>query len=101
MEELKTTLKSIMDGSYGKPRPTLEEFNSNPTPVDATLAERMREMVADKQGDDDAKLCIYDKPFQQAKLIHLKYDDETDTRFLTHFYAFIFFADWKQDLWSK
>ena len=101
VEELKTTLKSIMDGSYGKPRPTLEEFNSNPTPVDATLAERMREMVADKQGDDEAKLCIYDKPFQQAKLIHLKYDDETDTRFLTHFYAFIFFADWKQDLWSK
>mmetsp|Transcript_194 Transcript_194/g.305 ORF Transcript_194/g.305 Transcript_194/m.305 type:complete len:655 (+) Transcript_194:140-2104(+) len=99
VEELKTTLQSIMDGSYGKPKPTLQEFNSNPTPVDAPMAERMREMVADKQGEDDERLCLYDKPLQEAKLIHIKSDDET--RLLTHFYAFIFFADWKQDLWSK
>jgi hypothetical protein len=99
VEELKTTLKSIMDGSYGKPKPTLAEFNSNPTPVDAPMAERMREMVADKHGKDDEKLCLYDKPLQQAKLIHLKSSD--GARLLTHFYAFIFFADWKQDLWSK
>jgi len=100
VEELKTTLQSIMDGSYGKPKPTLKEFESNPTPVDAPMAERMREMLADKHGkSDDQKLCLYDKPLQEAKLIHIKSDDET--RLLTHFYAFIFFADWKQDLWSK
>lgn len=92
--ELNTTLRSIMDGSYGKPRPTLEEFNSNPVPVNASMAERMREMLADRNN-----LCIYDKPLQEAKLIHLKV--EKGTRLLTHFYAFIFFADWKQDLWSK
>jgi len=83
-----------MDGSYGKPKPTLEEFNGNPTPVNATMAERMREMLADRKN-----LCIYDKPLQEEKLIHLKV--EKGTRLLTHFYAFIFFADWKQDLWSK
>lgn len=99
VDELKTTLKSIMDGSYGKPKPTLEEFNGNPTPVDASMAERMREMVVDKHGEDDKKLCLYDKPLQQAKLVHLRSSD--GTRLLTHFYAFIFFADWKQDLWSK
>jgi len=99
VEELKTTLQSIMDGSYGKPKPTLQEFNSNPTPVDAPMAERMREMVADKKGEDVQKLCLYDKPLQEAKLIHIKSSD--GARLLTHFYAFIFFADWKQDLWSK
>jgi len=99
VEELKMTFQSIMDGSYGKPKPTLEEFNSNPTPVDAPMAERMREMVADKHGEGEKKLCLYNQPLQQAKLIHLKSSD--GARLLTHFYAFIFFADWKQDLWSK
>ena len=92
--ELNTTHKAIMNGSYGKPRPKLEEFNGKPTPVNASVAERMREMLADRDG-----ICIYDKPLQESKLIHLKV--EKGTRLLTHFYAFIFFADWKQDLWSK
>ena len=94
IDELNTTLKAIMDGSYGKPRPTLEEFNGNPTPVDAPLGDRMREMLADRPG-----LCIYDKPLQEEKLIHMKVHG--GVRLLTHFYAFIFFADWRQDLWSK
>ena len=99
VDELKTTLDLIMGYKYDKPPPTLEEFNSNPTPVDAPMAERMREMLADKRGEDDEKLCLYDKTLQQAKLIHLKASD--GARLLTHFYAFIFFADWRQDLWSK
>ena len=78
--ELNTTLQSIMDGSYGKPKPTLEEFNGNPTPVNASMAERMREMLADR-----SQLCIYDKPLQETKLIHLKI--EKDVRLLTHFYG--------------
>jgi len=92
--ELNETLKSIMDGTYGKPKPTLEEFNGHPTSVTASMAERMREMLGDRNN-----LCIYDKPLQESKLIHLKV--EKGTRLLTHFYAFIFFADWRQDLWSK
>eukprot|EP00986_Skeletonema_menzelii_P008974 scaffold3935_cov142-Skeletonema_menzelii.AAC.5 len=99
VEELKTTLQSILDGSNGKHMPTLDEFNSNPTPVDAPMVERMREMISDKLGKGDQKLCLYDKPRQQAKLLHLKSSD--GARYLTHFYAFIFFADWKQDVWSK
>jgi hypothetical protein len=94
IDELNTTLHSIMDGSYGKPRPALEEFNGNPTPVSAPLGDRMREMLADRNN-----LCIYDKPLQEEKVIHLKV--QGGVRLLTHFYAFIFFADWRQDLWSK
>jgi hypothetical protein len=80
--ELNATLQSIMDGSYGKPKPTLEEFNGNPTPVNASLSERMREMLADR-----SKLCIYDKQLQETKLIHLKI--EKDVRLLTHFYGML------------
>ena len=92
--DLNNTFHSIMDGSYGKPKPKLEEFNGNPTPVNASVADRMREMLADRDA-----VCIYDKPLQDNKLIHLKV--HAGVRLLTHFYAFIFFADWKQDLWSK
>ena len=102
VEELKAALQSILDGSESS-QPTLEEFNSNPTPVDAPMVERMREMIADKGSGEEwsveQTLCLYDKPMQDAKLVHLKSDD--GARFLTHFYAFIFFADWRQDLWSK
>lgn len=94
IDDLNNMLHSIMDGSYGKPVPTVEEFTGNPTPVNASMAERMREMLADRK-----ELCIYDKALQNSKLIHLKVHN--GVRLLTHFYAFIFFADWKQDLWSK
>ncbi|KAL7533499.1 LOW QUALITY PROTEIN: hypothetical protein ACHAWF_004518 [Thalassiosira exigua] len=84
-KELNDTFQSIMDGSYGKPRPTLEEFHGNPVPVNANMAERMREMLADRDG-----LCIYDQPLRESKVIHLKVAD--GVRYLTHFYALIFFA---------
>ena len=93
--ELRDTVERVMAGEYGgKPKPTLEEFNGNPVPVDAPLGDRMREMLADRPG-----ICVYDRPLQEAKLLHLKVDK--GVRLLTHFYAFVFFADWRQDVWSK
>jgi hypothetical protein len=83
ISELKDTLRSIMDGSFGKPKPTLEEFNGNPTPVNASVAERMREMLADRDN-----LCIYDEKMQRSELIHLKVQYEPkEVRLLTHFYG--------------
>jgi hypothetical protein len=78
----------------GRPLPKLEDFEGNPTPVDASLEERMREAMVDRN-----KICIYDETLQKAKVIH--FPVQKGTRLLTHFYAFLFFADWKQDLWSK
>ena len=80
IEELKQTHRSIMDGTYGKPKPRLKEFKDNPTPVNASIAERMREMLADRNN-----LCIYDKPLQESKLIHLMVTK--NVRLLTHFYG--------------
>jgi hypothetical protein len=77
-----------------KNRSKLEEFVGNPVPVNAPVVERMREMLADRD-----ELCIYDERLQNAPVLY--FPAQKDTRLLTHFYAFVFFADWRADLWSK
>ena len=88
--QLNATYHSIMEDS----RPTYKEFVNKPTPVDASSAERLREMLASR---DD--LCLYDEDLQDAPVLHLRAD--MDHRLMTHFYAFLFFDNWQQDLWSK
>ena len=73
-------------------------FTGNPVGSDAVAFERLRENLGGRQG-----LCIYDQEMQEAKLIHFKTEktDSEDDRMLAHFYTFVYFADWKQDLWIK
>jgi len=77
-----------------KPQPV--DFAGKPFPVDAPPIDRLRENLADRD-----KLCIYDEEMQQARLVHIKVDRVEKTRLLIHFYSFLFFEDWKQDLWTK
>jgi len=73
-----------------------ERYTGNPTPVDATVMDRLAEMLANRR-----ELCIYDQTFQDAKVIHLKGEQDTGHRLLTHFYAFLFFENFHHDLWVK
>ena len=82
---------AIINGTDGWFR---KDYINNPIPVNSNMKERMREMVGDRD-----EICIYDTEMQDAKLLHMKVGD--GVRLLTHFYAFIFLADWKQDTWSK
>jgi len=91
---LEEAYNNIFKNTKGKPLPKLEDFDGNPTAVDATIEERMREAMVDR-----TKICTYDEALQKAKVIH--FPVQKGTRLLTHFYAFVFFADWKQDLWAK
>ena len=93
IEELKKAHNNIFK-TKGRPLPKLEDFEGNPTPVDADMEERMKEAMADR-----TKICLYDETLQQAKVLY--FPAQKGTRLLTHFYAFLFFADWRQDLWSK
>lgn len=77
-----------------KPKPA--DFEGKPFPVDAPSIDRLRENLADRD-----KLCIYDEEMQQARLVHIKVDRKEHTRLLINFYSFLFFEDWKQDLWTK
>ena len=48
------------------------------------------------------KICIYDKQAHTAHdVVHFKADETDGTRLITQFYAFLWFEDWRQDLWAK
>lgn len=98
VEELVSMMDEIKSGKYGPIPDNMNDFEDKPTPVDAPAVERLREMMSSRQ-----KLCIYDEHLQEQELIHFKVtkDDGVNTRLLTHFYAFVFFQDWRQDLWTK
>jgi len=72
------------------------KFVGKPVGSDASAFDRLRENMGGREG-----LCIYDQEMQDAKVIHFKVDHGDHTRMLTHFYEFVFFEDWKQDLWAK
>ncbi|KAL3924980.1 MAG: hypothetical protein SGARI_005930, partial [Bacillariaceae sp.] len=74
------------------------EYVGKPTPVDASTRDRLREFLAGRD-----RLCIYDQTLQKAPIVHFhgKAKQETGGRLLVHFYAFLFFQDWKTQLWMN
>jgi len=75
----------------------MNTYDGKPTPVDASTVDRMAEMMAERK-----EICIYDEFLQnEAKVVHLRGEQSSGFRLLVHFYAFVFFADWKHDLWAK
>jgi len=73
-----------------------EAYVGKPFPVNASARERMRENWAGRKN-----LCLYDNNLQNTQLIHFPSDHQLQARLLVHFYAFLFFEDWKQDLFMK
>ena len=72
------------------------EYIDNPTPVDAPATDRLKEMLSFRKN-----ICLYDDQMQNAKVVHFMGDNDSGARLLVHFYAFLFFEDWTQDLWTK
>ena len=75
---------------------TFKRYENNPTPVDAPAIDRLREMLSFRK-----KICLYNDRMQKAKVMHFMGDNNSGARLLVHFYAFLFFEDWEQDLWTK
>ena len=71
-------------------------FIGNPVPVDATPVKRMKEMTAGRD-----QMCTYDDEMQDAHVVHFMCYHKMRVRLLVHFYAFLFFESWQQDLWAK
>ena len=92
-------LKQIMD-EINMENVQPEDFKGKPFAVNDTVKNRLKENSCSRK-----KLCIYDKEMQNAHLIHFqtgKHESKSKRlRLLTHFYSFVFFQDWKQDLWAK
>ena len=76
--------------------PPAQQFVNNPVPVHASIKERLSENNKDRK-----YLCIYNQTLQQEPLIHFHGKKSLGGRLLVHFYAFLFFEDWRQDLWTK
>ena len=89
---LKGMLQDILNDGNDVDRE--RSYDRNPTPVDASPRDRMREMLAHRH-----ELCVYNDTLQQAPVFH--FPGGGKYRLLVHFYAFMFFEDFKQDLWTK
>jgi len=76
--------------------PPATDFVNNPVPVHASVKERLSENNKDRE-----YLCIYNQTLQQEPIIHFHGKKSLGGRLLVHYYAFLFFEDWRQDLWTK
>jgi GDP-fucose protein O-fucosyltransferase len=74
----------------------MESYSGRPTPVNATPTQRLREVLALRDG-----ICIYGDDMQHAKVLHFIGDQASGGRVLAHFYAFLWLEDWHLDLWTK
>ena len=76
--------------------PEIEDYIGNPTPVDAPLLDRLKEHLMKRD-----RISFYDETMQKERSISFATTEENDIRFLLPYYAFHFFEDWKQALWTK
>jgi hypothetical protein len=72
------------------------KYVNKPVAVDAPPIDRLMESMAYRK-----ELCVYDHELQKLKVFHLMGDHRTGARMLVHFYSFLFFENWKQDVWTK
>jgi hypothetical protein len=95
MESLNQTHQRILETTG---MPPFTAYIGKPNPVNASVEERLKENAAERK-----KLCLYDKKLQDSRWLHfpMEHSGEMENRLLVHFYAFLFFQDWKTDLWMK
>jgi hypothetical protein len=74
----------------------VRSYAGHPTPVDDAPHNRLLEMLYERK-----EVCVYDETLQNAKVLHGYGEQSSGYRLLIHFYAFLFFEDWRQDLWHK
>jgi len=87
IEVLKAILMQIQMSKQNK----LDDYIDNPAPVDGQLTERLRESLASR-----SELCVYDEAMQAESAVHFMCSHKDGVRMLVHFYAFLFFEDWRE-----
>ncbi|VEU44070.1 unnamed protein product [Pseudo-nitzschia multistriata] len=71
-------------------------FIGNPPLVNDPPKKRVSELYQARNG-----LCVYDQNMQQSKYYHMRDTADRESRLIGHWYDYIFFEDWKEDLWMK
>ena len=78
-------------------QPLQNPLLEHPEPVDQiSPVDRLRENLSRRQ-----KLCIYDTDAQKELVMHFMCSHKLGYRMLVHFYAFLYFEDYREDLWMK
>lgn len=93
VERVKELRKTIQNR---EPQKIIKEYFDNPTEVDAPPKSRLREQLGNRK-----EMCLYDDKLQNEKVVHFMGDNASGARLLVHFYAFLFFENYHQDLWIK
>lgn len=95
MESLRKVHADIMANGG---MPEWQEYVGKPVAINASVEDRMKENSAQRK-----EICLYDKHLQDATWVHWPMEHKGDmaNRLLVHFYAFLFFQDWREDLWMK
>lgn len=63
---------------------------------DPNPASRLEDSLAGRR-----ELCVYDENDQKEQVVHFQMNHKEKLRLLVHFYGFLFFEDWREDLWMK
>lgn len=96
-QHLFSLMADVLVGKDGRNFPHYSEYQGRPTRVDAPTIERLREMLAGRK-----KMCMYDRSAHDSNpVVHFRADQRNNTRLITQFYSFLWFEDWRHDLWSK
>ena len=96
-QHLFSMMADVLIEKDGRPFPHYGEYQGRPVNVDAPIIERFREVLAGRR-----KLCMYDQTIHDDNaVVHFRADQGDGSRLMTQFYAFMWFEDWRHDLWSK
>lgn len=90
-DDTKATFKQML-----KDNPQFEDFVGKPVPVDAPTLDRLKESRAGR-----SEMCLYNHEMQSAPVLHFPVDHDMKARLLVNPYQFLFFQDYKEDLWLK
>jgi len=95
-------VESLFEDILQNKKPKFEDYVGKPTPQNASLSDRLAEFTAER-----VRLCLYGPELQHEPVVHFPMtgkdpnDPKADPRLLVHFYAFLFFENYHQDLWMK
>lgn len=80
--------------------PSYEQYIGHPTRVYDAPMDRLMEQINGRR-----ELCSYTRKDEKERVIHFvggrNVEDLHNGRLLSPFYAFLFFENWKQDVWVK
>jgi GDP-fucose protein O-fucosyltransferase len=97
IEHMRAEVAKILQNDNGKaPYQRSAEYNGKPIPVNSSMPERLREMLADRK-----ELCAFGKDYQDAKSVYMTGHERTGSRPLIMFFAYLFFETWERDVQMK